>query len=91
MLRITVRTEPAGATLLLEGRLAGPLVAEVERCWQAACERHRGKPLAVDLQAVTYIDAEGKAWLKRAYERGADLVAAGCLTRAYVEDITRRR
>lgn len=88
MLRITVQRDKIGALLLLEGRLAGSLVKEAERCWEAACRDNEGRPLRVDLRSVTYIDSDGKALLKRLHQQGAGLIAAGCLTRSYVEEIT---
>ncbi len=36
MLRITVRQEPTTTTIELEGKLAGPWVEELERCWRTA-------------------------------------------------------
>ena len=35
MLRITVTTRPDGATVALEGRLAGPWVDELRACWRS--------------------------------------------------------
>lgn len=90
MLRITVHKEKTGATLQLEGRLAGHLVKEADRCWEALCQESPGRRFRVDLRSVTYIDSEGKAWLTRVYEQGARLLASGCLTRSYVEEITGR-
>ncbi len=89
MLRITVQTDKIGALVQLEGRLAGSLVQEVERCWDAARRDNQGRPLRVDLRSVTYIDSDGKALLRRLHQQGAGLIAAGCLTRSYVEEITR--
>lgn len=89
MLRITTRTDEKGATIQLEGRLAGSLVREAERCWEEARRDNRGRPLRVDLRSVTYIDSEGKALLKRLHQQGAGFIAAGCWTRSYVEEISR--
>lgn len=88
MLRITVHRDKIGALLLLEGRLAGALVKEAERCWEVARQDNQGRPLRVDLRSVTYIDSDGKAMLKRLHEQGAGLIAAGCLTGALVAEIT---
>lgn len=89
MLRITISIGEAGPILQLEGRLAGSAIQEAERCWQSARVEHPGQPLRVDLRAVTFIDEEGKLFLKRAYQAGAAFLTSGCLTRAYVEEIMR--
>lgn len=89
MFRITVSTDPGGTTFYLEGRLVGLWVAELERSWRAACAGGESRPLRVNLDSVTYIDAAGKDLLKRMHHEGADLIASGCLIRAYIEEITR--
>jgi hypothetical protein len=88
MLRISVHTDEAGPTLQLEGRLSGPAIREAQRCWQATRAIHPDRPLRVDLRAVTFMDGEGKAFLKQVYLQGANFLSSGCLTRAYVEEIT---
>jgi ABC-type transporter Mla MlaB component len=87
MLKITVREATAGATIEVEGRLAGPWVGELERAWRALPDPRQGHP-TVDLSGVTFIDGAGKALLTRLWEEGARLHAAGCLTRCIVEEIT---
>lgn len=87
MLKITVREETSGATLAVEGRLAGPWVDELERAWRALPDPRQGHP-TVDLSGVTFIDGEGKALLTRLWEEGARLHAVGCLTRCIVDEIT---
>ena len=89
MLRITVHDNPSGVTFQLEGRLAGPWVRELEGCWQdtLAC---RSDPTArVDLTGVTFIDDAGKACLAALHHRGAEFVAADCLMKSIVAEITR--
>lgn len=89
MLRITVHTDETGPTLQLEGRLAGPAIIEAERCWQTTRAEHPDRPLRIDLRAVTFMDQEGKAFLTQVFQQGACFLSSGCLTRAYVEEITR--
>ena len=87
MLKITTHTDHAGVTVFaLEGRLRGPWVTELERCWRVSDVEPK-KGVRVDLSEVTYIDAEGKAMLACMYREGAELIAAGCLTRCMVEEI----
>jgi hypothetical protein len=88
MLRITVHDNPRTHTFQLEGRLAGPWVRELEACWQATLARRRKPILRVDLTGVTSIDAAGRACLSAMHRQGAEFVAADCLTRAIVDEIT---
>jgi len=88
MLRITVHDSPRALTFRLEGRLAGPWLREMEECWQSTLAR-QGKPiLCVDLTGVTSIDAAGQACLAALHRQGAAFLAADCLTKAVVDEIT---
>lgn len=89
MLRVTTHIDDMTITLQLEGRLAGPAILEAKRCWQATREEHQDRPLRIDLRAVTFMDQEGKSFLNQVFQQGASFLASGCLTRAYVEEITR--
>ena len=86
MLKITLHSEAEVLVFMLEGRLAGPWVKELERCWRSAGTRE-GSPVHVDLSAVTFIDAGGQALLGQMYREGAELVASGCLNRCIVEGV----
>jgi hypothetical protein len=88
MLRITVHDNPRALTFQLEGRLAGPWLRELEACWHSALACRRRAILRVDLTGVTFIDAEGKACLAALHRQGAEFVAADCLTKAVVAEIT---
>jgi anti-anti-sigma regulatory factor len=89
MLRITVHENPQALTFQLEGRLAGPWLRELEDCWQSTLDHQRKSILRVDLTGVTFIDDAGKACLAAMHRQGAELVAADCLTRDIVDEITR--
>ncbi|HNP27972.1 MAG TPA: hypothetical protein PKK23_02930 [Nitrospirales bacterium] len=89
MLRVTAHVEDTTITLQLEGRLAGPSVIEAERCWQVTCAENPGRSRRLDLRGVTFLDQEGKSFLNRVFQQGASFLSSGCLTRAYVEEITR--
>jgi ABC-type transporter Mla MlaB component len=91
MLRITVHDEPGALTFQLDGRLAGPWVRVLEECWQSALARQRKLILRVDLTGVTSIDAAGQAHLAAMHREGAEFVAADCLTKAVVAEITGSR
>jgi hypothetical protein len=87
MLKITVHTDTGMTMVKLEGKLVGPWVKELEAVWQ---EIEPGKSATVSLEAVTFIDDQGKDLLARMQESGAELVAEGCMTKAIVNEIRRR-
>jgi ABC-type transporter Mla MlaB component len=65
MLRITVQHDRQGIRLILEGRLHGPTLDEVERCWTSRDVARKDAAMVVDLRGVTYVSADGKALLAR--------------------------
>ena len=89
MLKITTLTDKESITFQLEGRLAGPWVQELERCWVSTVIGTRKRhPFSMDLSAVTYVDSNGKDLLKKIHQQGTKLVASGCLTNCLVREIT---
>jgi len=90
MLRITNTTRPEGMTVALEGRLAGPWVDELARCWKTLTATQGVGSISVRLDGVTFIDAAGKALLRTMHEEGAALAASGCMTRAILDEIRRQ-
>jgi hypothetical protein len=86
MLKITTQTDTTGIVFELEGRLVGPWVQELERCWRGAATP--GHPVKVVLKAVTFINDGGRRLLAEMYRHGAKLTAEGCMTRAIIEEIT---
>jgi anti-anti-sigma regulatory factor len=87
MLRITLHDDAGSLTFQLEGKLAGPWVQELERCWHGTLAGERRQVLRVDLTGVTSIDAAGKEFLAAIHAQGAEFVACGCLMRAVVAEI----
>jgi len=86
MLKITPHITGDSTRLVLEGRLAGPWVDELERVWQDSKQSIAGS-LVVDLTGVTYIEQAGKGLLSRMWRDGAELLATGCCSRSILEDI----
>src|SRR2546425_12274775 len=84
VLKITIEQEATTTSFKVEGKLAGPWVAELEQCWRAAMNTTGGRPLRVHLRAVSFIDAAGKSLLAEMHRQGAELVAEGCMTKAIV-------
>ena len=87
LLRITYDRSNGPLRLRLEGRLTGPWVQELERCWvDLPPEQRRGA--VVDLAGVTFIGDDGRQLLVKLWKQGALLHATDCLTRSIVENIT---
>jgi anti-anti-sigma regulatory factor len=87
MLKITTLMNAESTVLRLEGRLAGPWVQELERCWDSTVGTPAHHHLSVDLSAVTYVASDGKDLLKKIHRQGAKLIASGCLTSCIVNEI----
>jgi hypothetical protein len=88
MLRITIHETTEALTFQLEGRLAGPWVQVLEECWQSTRARDCKPVVRVDLNGVTSIDASGKRCLEGLHAQGVEFIAADCLTKAIVAEIT---
>ena len=87
MLRITTNNCPRALTLRLEGRLEGPWVAVLVQVWSGALPNLNGRPLRIDLNGVTFVDAHGKARLAVMYAHGAEFLAGDLETKAIVAEI----
>jgi anti-anti-sigma regulatory factor len=88
MLLINVLDNAHSVTFQLDGTLADFWVGEVERCSQRTLARRRWPVVRFDLTGVTFIDAAGKAYLSAMHRQGAKFIAADCLTKAVVPEIT---
>lgn len=88
MLRITIQEGARSLTFRLEGRLAEPWVRELEECWRGALGLRSNPAFRVDLSEVTSIDAAGRSCLAAMHRRGAELIAADCMMKAVVAELT---
>jgi anti-anti-sigma regulatory factor len=89
VLRITTCINSGTTRLVVEGRLAGACISELERCWRATAARESPESIFVDLSSVTYVDASGKQLLTEMHEHGIRLVASGLLAKCLIEEIER--
>jgi anti-anti-sigma regulatory factor len=87
MLRITVEVDAGTIKLRVEGRLAGPGLQELKRCWQESLTLPRKLVRYVDLTGVTFIDSVGMASLAIMYRQGAEFIVADCMTKEIVAEI----
>ena len=76
MLRITIHEKESEMELVLEGRVVGPWVEELDRVWVETAPRLGSRKLSIDLRNVTYADSGGKRVLRSIFSQsGAELVA----------------
>lgn len=87
MLRIGIKRDAESIDLSVEGRLVGPWVHELEKCWQAESFSGRERPIVVNLTSVTFVDSEGRALLTKMRRAGVILVPTGCLMNLIVDEI----
>ncbi len=87
VLKITIRNNSGIKHFVVEGKLAGACVAELERCWQSEGLRESATDVCVDLTSVTFVDAAAKDLLKRMHEGGIKFVAHSLLPKSLVEEI----
>ena len=87
MLRIYVHDEMPVASLVVEGKLVGPWVEELDKCWESVVASHPRRSMLVDLAHVTFIDSEGRALLTRMRRKGVKLLSPSVLINSIVADI----
>ena len=87
MLRITIHDEKTVKRFIVEGRLSGEWVTELERCWRKETAAQSLQPVLVELRDVRFVSEEGLKLLQQMAQAGAELVAADLVMKALVEEI----
>jgi len=87
MLRIYIHDQVPMTSFVLEGKLVGPWVKELEKYWESASATCSSRTMLVDLADVSFIDAEGRALLARMRQKGVRLLSTGVLINAIVAEI----
>lgn len=88
-LKITIQNSEKEIEITLEGRVAGPWVAELNRVWVETAPQLGNRTLSIDLRNVTYADAPGKQLLREIYSQThARLVASSPWAQYLAEEIT---
>ena len=87
MLRIYIHDQVPVTSFVLEGKLVGPWVKELETHWESASAVNASRTMLVDLADVSFIDAEGRALLARMRQKGVRLLSTGVLINAIVAEI----
>ena len=88
MLRITTQKSDTAIEIKLEGRVAGPWVAEISRVWMETAPQLDSRKLLLDLREVTYLDAGGKKVLSDINaQTGAQLIVSTPWTQYLADEI----
>ena len=88
-LRITVHEREGSIEITLEGRLAGPWVAELSKTWRETAPRLQNKAVILNLRDLTYLNDEGKEVLKEIFaQTKADILASNPLTKHLAQEIS---
>lgn len=88
MLRIDVRQEKKTTNFILTGKLTGPWVAELERCWKAAVNDDSARlPIVLDLSKVNFIDEAGKKLIVQMCQQGIKLVGTGLIAKFFCKEL----
>jgi len=87
MLRIYIHDQVPVTSFVLEGKLVGPWVTELEKHWESALAAGSSRTMLVDLADVSFIDDDGRALLARMRQKGVRLLSAGVLINAIVAEI----
>jgi anti-anti-sigma regulatory factor len=89
MLRITINETKDAMAIKLEGRIAGPWVAELDHAWAEAAPHLASRELQLDLRDVTFADVKGKQVLREIHSQtGARLVASTQWSQFLAEEVS---
>ena len=87
LLRIHTETTPDGVTLRLEGKLIHPWVDELVRAWMGLGPGLLANPtVCIDLEAVSFVDAQGRSMLAALRRLGCELKGRGPYISAVIEE-----
>jgi len=91
VLRITVDENPDTMIIKLEGRLAGPWAAELDRLWEETAPSLAKRKLSLDLRETTFADAGGIRILRTIYSQtGAAILTGTPWTQYLAEEVACR-
>ncbi len=89
MLRIAINDTASEQRWVLQGRLAGPWIPELQLNWEKTQSERRGRKCVVDLSDVTFIDESGQEVLKAMMKEGAQFITCGMCTRYLLDKLGR--
>jgi len=88
-LRISVQERESSIEVILEGRLAGPWVAELDKAWGDTALRLGNRTLVLNLRDLTYSSDDGKQVLRQIVaQTNAEVLASNPLTKYLAQEIS---
>lgn len=89
-LRISIQQNGTSITIILEGRIAGPWAAELDRTWSDLAPSIGAQKVSIDLRNATYADANGIRVLHKIYSQtAAGFITSTPWTQYLAEEVTR--
>ena len=90
MFKISVVDTRSQRTLVVEGKLVEPWVAELRAAWRNASRELDGRKMVIDVSSLTVISREGEHAIFDLMEEGAKFVCVGILTRHVLQRVARK-
>lgn len=90
-LKITIYECEESIDIRLEGRVAGPWVAELSRIWVETAPQLNSRKLILDLRSVTFADSAGTGALRQIYAHCRPRLIAGSPWTEYLAGQIRAR
>jgi len=88
-LRITVQENATELVIKLEGRIAGPWAAELDRLWVETKPTLAARKLALDLRDTTFADAGGIRALRAIFSQTqAEILTSTPWTQYLADEVT---
>ena len=92
MLKITIHETEQLVSMKLEGRIAGPWVAEFDRTWRSLAPSLKSRSLVLDLRGVSHIGPDGRRVLSEIHDRtGAEFQTGSLLIEFYAQEAINSR
>jgi|SRR5271154_3880163 len=90
MFRISTIESRSRRTLVVEGKLVGPWVAQLRTTWRDASGGLEGRKLVINLSNLTFISAEGEDAILDLMKQGAKFSCCGVLNRHVLKELARK-
>jgi len=91
MFKISIVDKRSRRTLVVEGMLVGPWVAELRKSWSKASQELSGRKLVIDLSSLTVISREGEDAIFDLMKKGVKFCCAGVLMRHLLKELARKK
>jgi hypothetical protein len=91
MFKISIVDTRSRRTLIVEGTLVGPWVAELGRSWRDASQDLDRRNLVIHLKNLTATSREGEDAIFDLMKKGAKFTCGGVLTRHVLKQLVRKK